>query len=106
MSWRLPQFANYVSAQKTTEFIYSEGADASRFTRLFTSQEVEPDDTTFATSGCDGEDLVLSVVGARRWEELVQQNSCYEQGARISIKRRGIFQWIDPLRNILKIGNR
>lgn len=106
MVWRFPQFVNHVRALKTTEFDYFEGADLSRFTRLFTSQELEPDDATFEASGLGSEDEVLSIIDARRWEKLVNAPVLAEHGAKISIKRRGVYGWVNPLRRMAKIGDR
>ncbi len=106
MVWRVPQFVNHVRALQTTEFDYFEGANSSRFTRLFTCQVLEPDDTTFDTSGLGGEDEVLSIIDARRWEKLVNPPVLAEHCAKISIQRRGAYAWVDPLRRMVKLGDR
>jgi hypothetical protein len=106
MVWRIPQFVSHVRARKTTEFDYFDGADLSRFTRLFSRQELEPDDATFDASGVDGEDEVLSVVRGRGWEKLLNPPALAEPSAKILIKRRGVYGWVDPLRRMAKVGDR
>lgn len=106
MVWRVPQFVNYVKVRQTTEFDYFDEADVERFTRLFTSQELEADDTTYDTFGLTGEDKVLSVVRARKWETLISPLETSRAEKYLSIRRRGVYAWVDPLRRMLKIGDR
>ena len=106
MVWRVPQFVNHVRARQTTEFDYFDGADLERFTRLFTCQVLEADDTSFDTAGLRGEDEVLSLVRDRHWEALANPPEPAKSWERISIQRRGVYRWVDPLRRMAKIGDR
>ena len=106
MAWRIPQFIDSVRVRQNTRFAYFNGADLKRFTRLFTHQVLEPDDTTFDSAGESGENEVFHILNAKRWEKLIRFSEQETDGERIKIQRRGAYRIVDILRRVGKVGDR
>lgn len=70
MVGRAPQFTSNVLSSSATEFSYRNGADADKVARLLSTQRLEAEDATFASSTRD-EDAVLAQIGQRDWSALL-----------------------------------
>lgn len=106
MVWRFPQFVSYVRVRQTTKFDYFNGEDLQQFTRLFTHQALAPDDDSYDASGISGENEALSIVRARKWDQLDNPPETDERGDRMLIQRRAVYRWVDLLCRMAKVGDR
>ncbi|RYP55640.1 hypothetical protein DL771_011614 [Monosporascus sp. 5C6A] len=93
-----------VRARTTTQYAYNPESDGSRLERLLETRHIEADDTTFA-SDCTEEDRVLQLLHDRRWAELSETTKPIPHTYR-SVHRRGVFRYLDAVRERMAIGDR
>lgn len=103
-NFRFNQYVGDVRARTTTQYAYNPESDGSRLERLLETRHIEADDTTFA-SDCTEEDRVLQLLHDRRWAELSETTKPIPHTYR-SVHRRGVFRYLDAVRERMAIGDR
>lgn len=108
MVGRIPQYTTHVLSNSGTDFCYRSGADADKIAGLLSSQRLEADDATFASSTRD-EDTVLAWIGQRDWSALLGRSREAlpgGEGPLSHMRRRWWAQPIGPLRSRWPDGSR
>ncbi|MGO4325660.1 hypothetical protein AB4Z48_07540 [Cupriavidus sp. 2TAF22] len=103
-NFRFNQYVDDIRARTTTQYAYNPEPDATRLERLLRTRRIEADDAQVA-SDTIGEDRVLKLLHERRWEELREAQKPIPQNYR-AVHRRGVFRYLDAIRERMPIGDR
>ncbi|WP_416049412.1 hypothetical protein [Cupriavidus basilensis] len=103
-NFRFNQYVSDIRARTTTQYVYNPTPDASRLERLLLTRSVEADDVEVASDAA-GEDRVLTLLRERRWEELREAQKPIPEEYR-PLQRRGVFRYLDAIRERMPIGDR
>jgi hypothetical protein len=105
MMRRFAQFTDFVRCITPTRYTYSAGADPDRVIRMLLRGVIEPDDAAVAAD-TEGEDVVLSLVERRQWQELHRYQRPRPATPQLAVRRRRGLGWLDGVRALLPTGDR
>ncbi|WP_017233560.1 MULTISPECIES: hypothetical protein [unclassified Pandoraea] len=103
-NFRFNQYVSAVRAKTTTHYLYDPNVDGERLERLIQNRRVSADDDVVANDTV-GEDRVLALLTARNWAELREAQRPIPTNYH-PVNRRGVFRWIDEVRDRMPIGDR
>jgi hypothetical protein len=102
---RIPQFVDHVRCERPTTYHYFVGASAQTILSMLKTGQLVPDDAT-AAENADEESRVVDLVESENWEAIAGGARYVEPGPKVPITRRGLYRYIDSIRQLLPNGDR
>ena len=102
---RIPQFVNHVRCERPTTYHYFAGASAQTILSMLKTGQLVPDDAT-AAENADEETRVVDLVESEDWETIASGARYVEPGPEVPVTRRGLYRYIDTIRQLLPNGDR
>lgn len=104
MTYRIPQYVDYVKCINPTQYVYKSGAVGQRLIDMLKSGVLISDDGECAETEQE-ETAVLELIEQRRWEDLLGPAGKITS-SHYSIKRRFPFLGLDAIRSCMRHGDR
>lgn len=104
VSYRIPQYTNYVKCITPTRYKYLDGADGYKLINALMSGKLTSDDLIYSYSE-DCENSCLNLVRNKQWDRLVLC-SVHSNSDEYSIQKRFPYSVLGYLRNFLPAGDR
>lgn len=100
---RYALFRDDIVARDIYDFRYSEKIDTDRLEKMMTDGEIIPDDISFADCPTE-ENEVIDLILKRDWHNLVNDQKM-DEAEKSPLKRRGLYVFVDSIRNMFKRGD-
>lgn len=102
---RFAQFTGYIRSVNASEYRYFDGAASDRIVDIIRTGALQSDDPLIAETAV-GEELVIDLVDAERWQAIADMATFTASGRELEISRRGVYRHVDRIRALFPIGDR